>query len=293
MLRKLKEFEYFEASSFSEAISLLGQYGKEARLIAGGTDLLVWMKEGARRPKVVINIKSIPEGDQITFDEKNGLKIGSLVKISQIQSFAVIRDRFTALAQAAKELGSAQVRNLATIGGNLCTAAPSAETAPPLLALNAKVILHGAKGPREVPLEEFFVGPGATVLNGEVLTEILIPSPASGTCGVYKKISRRNAVDMAIVGVAAVGVISEDSKEWQDIKIALGAVAPTPMRAVKAENVLKGRKIESASIEEAAQIASEEARPISDIRGSAWYRKEMVKVLVRRSLEEISKTESE
>ena len=293
MLRKLKELEYFEASSFSEAISLLGQYGKEARLIAGGTDLLVWMKEGARRPKVVINIKSIPEGDQITFDEKNGLKIGSLVKISQIQSFAVIRDRFTALAQAAKELGSAQVRNLATIGGNLCTAAPSAETAPPLLALNAKVILHGAKGPREVPLEEFFVGPGATVLNGEVLTEILIPSPASGTRGVYKKISRRNAVDMAIVGVAAVGVISEDSKEWRDIKIALGAVAPTPMRAVKAENVLKGRKIESASIEEAAQIASEEARPISDIRGSAWYRKEMVKVLVRRSLEEISKTESE
>jgi carbon-monoxide dehydrogenase medium subunit len=290
MLRKLKEFEYFEASSFSEAVSLLGQYGKEAWLVAGGTDLLVWMKEGARRPKAVINIKSIPEADQITFDEKNGLKIGCLVKISEIQSSTVIQDRFSPLAQAAKELGSAQVRNLATIGGNLCTAAPSAETAPPLLTLNAKVRLHGAKGQREVSLEEFFMGPGSTVLDGEVLTEILIPSPASGTRGVYKRISRRNAVDMAIVGVAAVGVMSEDSKEWQDIKIALGAVAPTPMRAVKAENILKGHKIESASIEEAAQLASEEARPISDVRGSAWYRKEMVKVLVRRSLEEISNT---
>ena len=290
MLRKLKEFEYFEASSFSEAVSLLGQYGKEAWLIAGGTDLLVWMKEGARRPKAVINIKPIPEADQITFDEKKGLKIGSLVKISQIQNSAVIQDRFTPLAQAAKELGSAQVRNLATIGGNLCTAAPSAETAPPLLTLNAKVTLHGAKGQREVPLEEFFTGPGSTVLDGEVLTEILIPTSASGTRGVYKRISRRNAVDMAIVGVAAVGDISKDSKKWQNIKIALGAVAPTPIRAVKAENVLKGRKIESASIQEAAQTASEEARPISDIRASAWYRKEMVKVLVRRSLEEISKT---
>ena len=160
MLRKLKEFEYFEASSFSEAVSLLGQYGKEAWLIAGGTDLLVWMKEGARRPKAVINIKSIPEADQITFDEKNGLKIGSLVKISQIQSSVIIQERFTPLAQAAKELGSAQVRNLATIGGNLCTAAPSAETAPPLLALNAKVTLHGAKGPREVSPGRIFYGTG-------------------------------------------------------------------------------------------------------------------------------------
>ena len=288
MLRKLREFEYFEASSFSEAVSLLAQYGKEAWLIAGGTDLLVWMKEGARHPKAVINIKTIPGADQITFDEKKGLTIGALATISDIQNSAVIQERFAPLAQAARELGSAQVRNLATIGGNLCTAAPSAETAPPLLVLDATVKLAGAKGDREVPLKDFFLGPGSTALEGEMLTEIIIPNPAPGTRGVYKKISRRNAVDMAIVGVAVVGRISKDSKAWQDIKIALGAVAPTPMRALKAERLLLGNKIESTTIQEAAQIASEEARPISDVRASAWYRKEMVKVLLRRSLEEIS-----
>lgn len=288
MLRKLREFEYFEASSFSEAAALLSQYGKDAWLIAGGTDLLVWMKEGARHPKAVINIKSIPDADRIAYDEKKGLSIGALTRIADIQASAVIRERFTPLAQAARQLGSAQVRNLATIGGNLCTAAPSAETAPPLLTMNAMVKLEGTSGTREVPLDAFFLGPGSTAVKGEVLTEIIVPNPDSGTRGVYKRISRRNAVDMAIVGVAAVGRVSKDAA-WQDVRIALGAVAPVPMRAPKAEKLLLGNKVEPAAIEAAAEAAAEEASPISDVRASAWYRKEMVKVLVRRSLEEISK----
>jgi len=289
MLRKLREFEYLEASSFSEAASLLSQFGKEAWLIAGGTDLLVWMKEGARRPKAIINIKTIPGADRIAFDEQKGLTIGALARIADIQDSAVIRERFTPLAQAARQLGSAQVRNLATIGGNLCTAAPSAETAPPLLTMNAKVRLEGVDGAREVPLDAFFLGPGTTAVKDEVLTEVIIPTPEPDTRGVYKRISRRNAVDMAIVGVAAVGRISKEAATWQDIKIALGAVAPVPMRARKAEKLLLGNKVEPAAIQAASQTASEEASPISDVRASDWYREEMVRVLVRRSLEEISK----
>ena len=289
MLRKLQDFEYLEATSFSMAVSLLEKYGKESWLLAGGTDLLVWMKEGARRSKVLINIKNIPGADQITFDEKEGLKIGALTKISQIDASAVIQERYTPLAQAAKQLASAQVRNLATIGGNLCTASPSAETASPLLALGAKVKLESSKGERIIALEAFFTGPGSTVLDKEVLTEIQIPTPAPRTRGVYKRITRRNAVDLAIVGVSVVASISEDAKKWETVKIALGAVAPTPMRALKAEAAINGKPIAPEVIEKAALLASEESRPISDIRGSAWYRKEMVKVLVRRSLEEISR----
>jgi carbon-monoxide dehydrogenase medium subunit len=288
MLRKLREFEYIEPSNISEALTLLDRYGDEARILAGGTDLLVWMKEGARRPKYVINIKHIPGVAHINFSEAEGLKIGALTTIREIETSTLIQEKYASLYQAARELGSVQVRNLATIGGNLCTASPAAEMAPPLLVLGAKVKLRGLRGERVLPIEEFFEGPGSTVIDREVLTEIIVPAPDPKSRSIYKSISRRNAVDLAIVGVAVTGVFEGGSKEPSDIKIALGAVAPTPLRAFMAEKVLAGKKLDADVIEEAARTASDEARPITDLRASAWYRKEMVKVLVRRSLEEIS-----
>jgi carbon-monoxide dehydrogenase medium subunit len=289
MLKKLREFEYLEPPSLSEAVSFLDQHSEAAKIFAGGTDLLVNMKEGELSPGYLIDIKGIPGQEYIKYDEKKGLRIGALTTIRQIETSRVIREQFPPLAQAAKVLGSVQVRNRATIGGNLCNAAPSAETAPPLLVLGAKLKLFGSRGERVLPLEEFFVGPGLTVLDKEILTEIIVPPPSPHTRGVYISISRRRAVDLALVGVAVAAVVDPGKDQWKEVKIALGAVGPTPMRTSKAEGILNGKRIDAALIEEAAQIASEEADPISDVRASAWYREEMVRVLVQRSLEHVSR----
>jgi carbon-monoxide dehydrogenase medium subunit len=289
MLRKLREFEYLEPSSLSEAVSLLNQHSKAAKIFAGGTDLLVDMKEGELSPRYLIDIKGIPGQDYIKYDEKKGLRMGALTTMRQIETSRVVREQFPPLAQAAKVLGSVQVRNRATIGGNLCNASPAAETAPPLLVLGAKVKLVGSRGERMLPLEEFFVGPELTVLDKEILTEIIVPSPSPHTRGVYISISRRRAVDLALVGVAVAAVVDPEKGRWKEVKIALGAVGPTPMRVPKAERILNGKRIDAALIEKAARIASDEADPISDVRASAWYREEMVRVLVQRTLERVSK----
>jgi carbon-monoxide dehydrogenase medium subunit len=287
MLRKLNEFEYFEPSELSEALSLIERYGGEAKIIAGGTDLLVWMKEGVLSPKYMINIKQITGIDQIDYDESEGFNIGALTTIRAIETSKIIKQNIFALYQAASQLGSIQVRSLATIGGNICTASPSAETAPALLVLGAKVKLVGSKGERSLPLEEFFKGPGEADIDKEILTGIHIPPLGPNCRSVYKAKNRGSAVDCASVGVAAAGNIDSSSKKLKGVRIALGAVAAVPMRAYAAEKVMEGKAIDAELIEKAAQAASDVARPIDDHRASAWYRKEMVKVLLRRSLEEI------
>ena len=289
MLRKLGEFEYSQPSMLQEAISLMEKYGEEAKILSGGTDLFVAMKEQRLSPKYLVDIKNIPDLEYIIYDEKEGLRIGALTTIRQIETSLLIRERFLPLAQAAKVLGSVQVRNRATIGGNLCNAAPSAETAPTLLVLNTNVKVAGSKGERTLPLEQFFLGPGLTVLQNEILTEIMVPSLSANIRGVYLKIGRRRAVDLALVGVAV--AVAMDGNKWKDVRIALGAVAPTPIRARRAEKLLEGKRTDAALMQEAGQIASEEASPISDVRASAWYRKELVKVLVQRALEQIDKPE--
>jgi carbon-monoxide dehydrogenase medium subunit len=289
MLKKLGEFEYSQPTMLQEAISLLEKYGEEAKILSGGTDLFVAMKEQGLTPKYLVDIKNIPDLEYIRYDEKEGLRIGALTTIKQIETSLLIREKFLPLAQAAKVLGSVQVRNRATIGGNLCNAAPSAETAPTLLVLNTNVKVAGSKGERTLPLEQFFLGPGLTVLQNEILTEIMVPSLSANIRGVYLKIGRRRAVDLALVGVAV--AVAMDGNKWKDVRIALGAVAPTPIRARRAEKLLEGKRTDAALMQEAGQIASEEASPISDVRASAWYRKELVKVLVQRALEQIDKPE--
>jgi len=288
MLRKLREFEYFEPSTLSEAISLLEQYNGTAKILSGGTDLLVAMKEKGLTPGYLINIKCIPDLAYIKYDEE-GLRIGALTTIREIEKSNLIKEKFSILAQAAGVLGSVQVRNRATLGGNLCNAAPSAEMAPALLVLDAQVKIIGRNGERVLPLEKFFVGPGLTVLEKEILTEIRVPPTSSHTKGVYIKHSPRRAMDIAVVGVAVAATLDENKTKFKNVKIALGAVAPTPIRAFEAEKVLEGKKIGNDLIEKASQVAQGETRPISDVRGSDWYRKEMVKVLVRRALQQVSK----
>lgn len=276
----MRRFEYFEPASLPEAVALLARYQGRAQPLAGGTDLLVELKEQLRRADCVINIKKIPGIGELSFDAREGLRIGALVTAREIEISAIAQKLYPSLVQATRELGSIQVRNRATIVGNVCRASPSADTLPPLIADGAVVSIHGGNGTRRLLLEEFFTGPGRTVLKpDELVTEIVVPAPLPRTGKVYIKHGRRKAMELATVGVAV--SLTENS----DVKIVLGAVAPTPIRAKKAEALLRGRKIDAASIERAAQAAVEESRPISNVRASAEYRLDMVAVLTRRALQ--------
>ena len=280
----MKAFDYFSPSTVEEASQLLTRYGEEAKLMAGGTDLLVGMKNMEVNPKYVIDLKRVPGLNRIDYDGGH-LRIGALTTIHEIEVSPLIKKDFGILAEAASVLGSVQIRDKGTIGGNLCHASPSADLAPPLIALNAEVKIKGKKGERIEKLEIFFKGPGMSVLNSdEILTEIQIPTPPPNTGGVYLKFSPRKAMDLAVVGVATMITLNPSNSVCTQAKIVLGAVAPTPLRARKLRKYWKGKKIEKALVHEASNLAAEESKPISDIRGSAWYRKEIIKVLVERGI---------
>jgi len=283
--RRLPEFDYLAPKTIDEALSLLSQHKEKARLIAGGTDLIPQLKrrEG-KAPQYLIDLKDIPDLDYINFDADNGLSLGALATIKAVASSPVIRDRFGVLCQAAESMASPQVRNRGTIAGNICNAVPSADTAPALLTLEAKLKLVSQRGERIVAIEDFFTGPNQTVIDGEILKEIQVPTPPPKSQGVYLKLSPRRAMDLAMVGVAV--LVVPDNGKCKDIRIALGAVAPTPLRAKKAEAVLKGQAFDENLIEKAAQAAAGEAKPIDDHRASAEYRREMVEVLVKRAIEQ-------
>jgi carbon-monoxide dehydrogenase medium subunit len=274
----MRRFEYFEPTTLGEAAALLARYGGRAQPLAGGTDLLVELKEQLRRAECVVNIKRIPGMDALTYDAREGLRIGALVTAREVELSNFVLKHYVSLAQATRELGSIQVRNRATIVGNICRASPSADTLPPLIADSASVRIVGGKGERTVRLEDFFTGPGKTVLAvDELVTELLLPPPPPGTRKVYIKHGRRKAMELATVGVA----VTLNT----DVKIVLGAVAPTPIRARRAEHLLRGKTLTGELIAQAAKAAADESRPISNVRASADYRREMVEVLTRRALQ--------
>jgi carbon-monoxide dehydrogenase medium subunit len=279
-------FNYLEPATIEEAVSLLGKYDGKAKVVAGGTDLLVQIRDKLISPEYVVDIGYISGLDSIDYDETQGLRIGALTTIRAIEKSNKICQVYPAISQAAGLLGSVAIRNVATIGGNLCNAAPSADTAPALIGLSAKGKVVGPAGEKLVPLEEFFTGPGCIVCEpGELLVEVQVPVPPPGTKGVYLK-HGRSAIDLATVGVAVIMTL-EPGVVCRDVKIVLGAVAPTPMRAKKAEEILRGKKVEPVLIEKSAQVAADEARPITDVRASAEYRKEMVKVYTRRAIAQL------
>ncbi len=291
-LLKLPKFDHLEAKTIEEACSLLAKYKGKARVIAGGTDLLVSMKGREISPQYIINIKAIPNLDGINYSRKDGLVIGAMTTLAAIESSPIIGERFPILSSAAHQTGSPHIRNIGTIGGNLCNAAPSADMAPSLIGLGAKAKIKGLKGERIVTVEEFFLGPGVSVLKaGEILTEIQVPNPPPHTRGVYLKLPARTAIDIAVVGVAVVVTLDTKGINIADAKIVLGAVASTPIRARQAEDTIKGKALDDELIQKAAQAAADEAKPISDVRGSASYRKEMVKVLTNRALKQATTQE--
>jgi carbon-monoxide dehydrogenase medium subunit len=285
----MKAFEYFAPRSLAEATEVLAKYQGEARTVAGGTDLLLKMKAGRLSPKAIVNIKRVPELRGLTFNSH--LTLGALTTLEEIKQSSIIRERYPALSDAAATMASVQIRNLATVGGNLCNAAPSADLAPILIALNAAARLAGIKGERRIPLEDFFTGPGTTVLApGELLISLEVPPPAGPS--VYLKHSPREHMDIAVVGIGlALRGYNPLSQECAEPRVVLGAVAPVPLRARRAEAELTGGPLAAERIDRAAKIAAEEAKPIDDVRGSAWYRRRMVAVLTRRGLETLTRAD--
>ena len=285
-------FDYLEPQTVEEAVSLLAKFNREAKVIAGGTDLLNLIRTKIIKPKYVVDISRIPGLDHVKYDAAGTLSIGTLASIRALEMSAQVKERHSVISQAAGQLGSVAIRNVGTVGGNLCHASPAADTAPALMALGARVKIAGPAGERATALENFFTGPGRTILErGEILTEIQVPATAPDTKGIYFKHAIRGASDLAIVGVAVVA--SFDGGRCRNLRIALGAVAPTPMRATGAERLLEGRELDLALIEIAAREAADESRPITDIRGSAEYRREMVKVFVRAAIKSVLPKEND
>ncbi|MFH1003161.1 MAG: xanthine dehydrogenase family protein subunit M [Chloroflexota bacterium] len=279
------KFNYLEPKTAAEAVSLLERYGGKAKVIAGGTDLVVQMRGKAARPEQVIDLEYVPGLNYLKYNRRQGLRLGAMTTIRSLETSPVVRKEYPIIAQAAGQLASGAIRNVATLGGNLCNAAPSAEMVPSLIALSAWAKVLGPGGERVLPLEDFFTGPGKTVLGqGELLVEVSVPPVPARTRGVYLKYSIRGSMDLAMVGVAVVMALGAGGK-CREIRIVLGAVAPTPMRAGRAEAVIRGEKINATLIEQCANIAADEVHPrASSFRASPEYKKEIVKVFIRRAL---------
>jgi len=278
----IRDFEYLAPKTLKEALTLLDKYGDECKIIAGGQSLLVLMRQGLVAPKYLISIKGISELNYINNDAKKGLRIGALTPHRAIEKSPVIQNGLSVLAEMEQRLASIQTRNWGTIGGNLCHGDPAGDPAPVLIALNATLKMQGLGGERTIATEDFSLDYFETALEpGELLTEIQVPAVLSHTGTAYTKFNVIES-DLATVGVAVSITLSSSDSTCQDVRIALGASAPTPMRAKQAEEVLKGKKITDALLAKAGQIAFTEADPISDIYASEEYRRELVKVLVKR-----------
>ena len=278
----IPEFEYVSPKSLPEACALLVQHGDSAKVLAGGSDLLVKMKDGLMKPAYLISLKNLDGLKAIRYQIGTGVIIGARATHNEVMNNSILQGKYRSVCEAAHSMAADQIRNIGTVGGNLVNAVPSADMPPILIALDAQARIVGTTGERTIPLEDFFFGPGKTVLeNGEILAEIIIPDqPTTGSN--YIKFGLRRAGALAVAGVASSVTVSDGA--CRDVRIVLGAVAPTPMRARQAENILRGKKISQELIDEAGKIAAAEAKPINDIRGSIEYRRNLVNVLTRRSL---------
>jgi carbon-monoxide dehydrogenase medium subunit len=288
MLGRLPSFDYYRPTTIAEALATIDRLDGNVSILAGGTDLLAQMKEHRGKHPPLVDVKRIIELAGIRADD-GMLSIGATATARAVAASPLVRDRFPMLAEALKILGSTQIGNRATIGGNLSNASPAADSAPALLALDASVRLVGKQKERCVPLDQFFVAPKKTVMGQELLSTVIIP--AQRGWGVFYKLGQRNAPeDISIASAAVFAVPASINGSCPEFRIALGAVAPTPIRARHAEERLRGYSLDAKLIDEAACIAADkDSHPISDIRGSAEYRRAMIRVLVKRALEQIAR----
>jgi CO/xanthine dehydrogenase FAD-binding subunit len=279
----LHAITYESPKSLDQALSLLAAAGEKGRVLAGGTDLIIQMRAGVRKPEQLIDAKGVPELQVISFSPQEGLRLGAAVSCARITEDAVLQQHYPGLVEAAALIGSDQIQSRCSLGGNLCNGSPAADTTPALIALAATCVIASARGTRTVPVEDVVVSPGRTVLQpDELLVEFRIPAPKPHSSDCYMRFIPRNEMDIAVVGVGA--AVTLNGETCTAARIGLGAVAPTPLFAKDASASLVGKPLTDATIATAAELAQKIATPITDMRGTAEYRTHLVGVLTRRVL---------
>lgn len=281
----MKEFDYASARTVAEAVSLLTEKGSRARVLAGGTDILVQLRTGRRSIERLVDVKAIPEVNQLSYDPQEGLQLGAALPCYMIYQNEVVSRIYPGLMDAVAMIGGIQIQGRASVGGNLCNAAPSADCVPPLIVLNATCVIAGPNGTRTVPVGEFCTAPGQNVLkDGELLVSLRIPPPQKHSGACYLRFIPRNEMDIAVAGVGSSVVLDAKGKSFVSAGIALASVAPTPLFVREAGAALRGREISDEAINDAAEAAMAAARPINDMRGTIQQRRHLVGVLTRRTL---------
>lgn len=281
----MRAFEFLEPNTLEELLRMLDRYGNNAKILAGGTDLVVQMKQNSISPGYVISLRSIPHLDLLAFDGTNGLRIGPMVTHSALLQYNEVQEKYPIIIDSCLAVGTPQIRNRGTLVGNICNANPSADTIPSLIVLDSAIKVRSLKQERTIPVESYFEAPYLTrISTGELVTEIVIPTPPAKSGGAYVWLPKATAVDETLVGCAALIRMKRDDSIFEEVKIALAAVGPTPFRAKKAENFLIGKRINDEVLTKTGEIACDESSPIARFGISEVYRKKMVKVLVKRSI---------
>ena len=281
----MHRFDYYTPATVAEAVELLSTKGDGGKVLAGGTDLMPQMKERGRHPKYIVSIKNIEELRSVSYSASDGLTVGAGMRMTALQREASVKSNYDVIVQGAELIGSLQTQNLATIGGNVCNAAPSADAVPAFVILDAQAMIAGPNGSRTVPLTEVITGPGMTSLApNEMLTSLSVASPLPRSAGAYLRHVPRKELDIAVAGVGVYIQLDEAKERVTHARVCLASVAPIPMRAEQAEAALMGQAVTPELIEQAGQVAAGESRPISDQRGSAAFRRQLVKALTVKTL---------
>lgn len=282
----MQAFDFAAAKSVDEVVALLAEKGDSARVMCGGTDLLVALREGRRKADLVIDVKRLPETSELGYDPQKGLTLGAAVPCYRMVDDKAVAAAYPGLIDSAGLIGGVQIQGRASMGGNLCNASPAADSIPTLIAYGAICNIAGPNGRRTMAVEDFCISPGRNALQkGEFLVSLHIPAPKAGSGVAYLRFIPRNEMDIAVVGVGAAVQLDKSGTKFESARISLGAVAPTPLFVQAAGDALAGQPVNEASIAKAAQIAQDAAKPISDMRGTAEYRKHLAGVITRRTLE--------
>lgn len=281
----MEAIEFTTPKTIDEAVQAMADKGERARALAGGTDLLVQLRGGRRSADLVVDVKDIPELNEISYSPAGGLTVGAAAPCYRIYQDAAVAANYPGLVDSASLIGSIQIQGRASLGGNLCNSAPSADAIPPMIALGAVANIAGPKGTRQVAVEDFCTGPGRNILEpGEILVSINVPAPAANSGANYLRFIPRNEMDIAVAGVGSAVVLDDSGQNFVSARIALASVAPTPVFCRDAGASLAGKPVSDESIEEAARLAMEDAKPITDMRGTIRQRVHLVGVLTRRTL---------
>ena len=283
----MKYVDYERPTNLKAALEILQNNGETTKILAGGTDILTKLRIRREQPDLLLDSKEIPELNELSYNPDSGLTVGGAVPFYKLYAHADVIKYYQSIVDSTKIIGGIPIQGRATLGGNLCNAAPSADAIPTLIVLGATASIHSLNDSREVPISEFCTGPGSTILNtNEIVVSINIPSPKQNTGAHYMRFIPRNEMDIAVVGVGTSVELSDDGSKFKDAQVSLASVAPTPLHVTSITDYLSGKEINDENIEKAGELAKDATKPISDMRGTAEYRQHLCTVLTKRSLKQ-------